>query len=95
MAKLVDELARRYHDRIVIFDSPPLLVSSESRLLANLMGQLLIVVEANKTPQSLVQESLGYLDSSKIIGLVLNKSQRAVTSYYGYGYGYGYGSRQE
>ena len=50
MARLVDEIASRYSDRIVIFDSPPLLATTESRVLASLMGQLVVVVEAAVVP---------------------------------------------
>ena len=32
------ELAERYSDRIIVFDSPPLLVTTESRVLATHMG---------------------------------------------------------
>ncbi|PIV88513.1 MAG: protein tyrosine kinase, partial [Hydrogenophilales bacterium CG17_big_fil_post_rev_8_21_14_2_50_63_12] len=41
----------RYPDRIVIFDSPPLLSTSEASVLATYMGQIVFVVEAERTPQ--------------------------------------------
>ena len=45
MRQITLELSSRYPDRIVIFDSPPLLLTSESRVLAGLMGQVVLVVE--------------------------------------------------
>lgn len=90
MRRLADELSLRYPDRIIIFDSPPLMLTSEARVLAGLMGQILVVVEESKTPQRVVTEALGMLDDSEIVGLVLNKSHRTFGGdYYGYGYGYG------
>ena len=41
----------RYADRILVFDAPPLLPSTESGVLASQMGQLVMVVEAERTPQ--------------------------------------------
>ena len=51
MNHLLAELADRYSDRIVVFDSPPLLVTTESRVLATHMGQIVMVVESNRTTQ--------------------------------------------
>lgn len=86
MADLTRELASRYPDRMVIFDSPPLLITSESVVLASHMGQIVFVVEANQTSQGAVKEALALLDDSKPIGLVLNKARKIITSdYYGYG----------
>ena len=93
MDDLIDELAKRFPDRIVIFDSPPLLVTTEAAVLAEKMGQIFMVVEAEKTHQQAVKDALQLLDQSKIIGLILNKNRIELKgSSYGYGrYGYGYG----
>jgi len=96
MRILLDELATRYHDRIVIFDSPPVLATSEAQVLANQMGQVVVVVEAVKTTQLILKEALEKISGANIAGLVLNKSRvKAGGSYYGYGYGYGYGHKPE
>ena len=44
MVSVVDVLSKTYPDRVVIFDSPPLLATSESRVLASQMGQIVVVV---------------------------------------------------
>lgn len=88
MHRLVDELSQRYPDRIVVFDSPPLAVTSEPRVLAGLVGQILIVVEAEKTSQRSVEEAINHIDKSKTIGFVLNKTKRSSGLEYGY-YGSG------
>jgi len=89
MGDLVNEPATRYADRIVIFDSPPLLPTAESRSLANHMGQVIVVVEANKTSQGSVDQALAALESCPIVMTMLNKASTAsVGGYYNYG-GYG------
>lgn len=91
MNNLIVDLANRYSDRIVIFDSPPLLATSEASVLASHMGQIVMVVEADRTPQAAVREALGQIeDSGAVISMLLNKTTpMRVSGYYGYGYGYG------
>jgi exopolysaccharide/PEP-CTERM locus tyrosine autokinase len=92
MKRLAKEMAERYPDRIVIFDSPPLLAATQAPVLANLVGQVVLVVEAEVTPQYIVQESAAKLDACKVVGCVLNKTKKGFGfTYYGLGYGYGYG----
>jgi len=89
MNALVQEIAHRYPDRIIIFDSPPLLLTSEAHVLATHMGQIVVVVEAEKTTQHALKESLRQLEGCPNINLVYNKSRRmhGVESYdYHYGY---------
>ena len=92
MHRLMLDLSRRYPDRVIVFDSPPLLQSTEAVVLANLMGQVVFVVAAEQTGQDAVTEAVHLLKGEKIIGMVLNKSRRRVSARYGYGYGYGYGN---
>lgn len=91
MAKIVHELACTYSDRVVIFDSPPLLVTSEAQVLSSSMGQIAIVVRAGKTPQRAVIDALESLDKTKAINVILNESAGAgpVGGYGTYGYGFG------
>lgn len=86
MRSLATEFSERYPDRVVIFDSPPLLVTSQASVLARLVGQVALVVEAGRTPQHLVKEALGMLDSTEIVGLVLNKSSQDLGTNYYYSY---------
>ena len=90
MDRLITDLASRYADRLVLFDSPPLLVTSESNVLASHMGQIVMVVESGKTPKSALREALSRLgDACGVVGLLLNKSALPnAGNYYGY-YGYG------
>ena len=78
MGKLVTELGQRYNNRMIIFDSPPLLPTSEAAILAEQMGQILLVVESNKTPKQAVLDAIKMLNKDKAIGLVLNKTRRSL-----------------
>jgi protein-tyrosine kinase len=91
MTSLVEEMGRRYDDRIIIFDSPPLLLTTESRVLATHMGQIVMVVQAEKTLQSQVRHALSTIESCPVKLLVLNQARGGDQAAYGYGYGYGYG----
>ena len=91
MEEVAARIGARSAHRIALFDSPPLLVTNEARVLASLMGQILLVVRAGVTPQQAVLEAIRYVDEEKPLGLVLNQSKgHSPGSYYGYGaYGYG------
>jgi len=88
MKNLVNEIANRYPDRIVIFDSPPLLLTSESHVLASNMGQIVLVVESERTTQHAVKESLRQLEGLSNVNLIYNKSREFPgTETYDYHYG--------
>jgi len=78
MGLLLKEFVQRYEDRIIIFDSPPLLQTSEARVLANQMGQIVLVVEAEKTTQQTVREALRQIETCEIVTLIYNKAKSFV-----------------
>lgn len=92
MARLLAEMASRYPDRIIVFDSPPLLATTEARVLATHMGQILVVVEAERTTHGAVTHALSTIEECPVKMMILNKSRGQTGGLYGYGYGYGYGS---
>lgn len=90
MARLINDMASRYPDRIIIFDSPPLLVTTESHVLASHMGQIVMVVEAERTLQAEVTQALATVDSCPVKLMILNKAKADFKRGYSYGYGYAY-----
>lgn len=87
MEEIMNHLIQRDPARIVLVDSPPLLLTSESRVLAQAVGQVVLVVRAGFTPQQAVLDAIEYLGENKHIGLILNQSLNAPVSGYYYGYG--------
>jgi receptor protein-tyrosine kinase len=91
MDNVVQQLATRFPQRVIVFDTPPLLQTSEAKVLANLAGQVILVVKAESTPQGAVAEALHILGDEKAVSLVLNQSRTAgEKDRYKYGYGYGF-----
>jgi len=84
-------LARLAHPRrIILFDSPPALMASQASVLATHVGQLLMVVRADRTTEADLREAVGLLSGCDEIRLLLNGTAFEVTgrrfgSYYGYG----------
>ncbi|CAA9889372.1 Protein-tyrosine kinase [Candidatus Methylobacter favarea] len=87
MILLAKQLSNRYPDRIVIFDSPPLLAATQGEILARLVGQVVLVIEAETTLQSMVMESVNKLASCDVVLAVLNKSRVGMEASYYYKYG--------
>jgi protein-tyrosine kinase len=86
MGDLVLEIGRKYHDRLVILDSPPCLMSSAPNTFAAIVGQVVLVVEANATQEGDVNAAIELLHSCPNLSLVLNKippwSGHSFGSYY-------------
>ena len=74
MSELLAEVSRRYPDRIVIFDSPPLLSTTESRVLASHMGQVLVVVQAERTTHATLENALSTVEGCPMVMTLLNRA---------------------
>lgn len=86
MEVVLDELESRDSTRLALIDSPPLLLTSESRVLAQQVGQIVLVVRAGVTPQQAVLDAIDDLGEGRPVSLILNQSTLARGGYY-YGYG--------
>lgn len=89
MTQLIQSLGRRFADRLLILDTPPCLSTSDPAILAQVVGQILFVVEANRTQREEIEASLDLIQSCPTITMVLNKQQMssrytfgAYSSYY-------------
>ena len=89
MDDIVEVLLNLSPRQIVIFDTPPLLQTSEAKVISGLAGQVVVVVRAEETPQGAVCAAVSMVDQDKAINMVLNQA-RAGLGEYRYGYGYGY-----
>ena len=83
MTRLIQSLGRRYADRLLILDAPPCLSTSDPAVLAPVVGQIVFVVEADRTQRNEVEASLDLIQACPNITLVLNKQQ--ISSRYTFG----------
>jgi exopolysaccharide/PEP-CTERM locus tyrosine autokinase len=81
MAELLEEVAARYQDRLVILDSPPPKLTAESAALAKYVDGILLVVKYGNTPKNSVTDLISKLGRNKIIGAVINNFDAGFTRY--------------
>ena len=88
MRNMINEMSDRYNDRIILFDTPPLMETTEGNVIMNFIGQVLVVVESSVTPSNIVKDAVSQIPSDKVIGMILNKSRQPGSGgYYGGHYG--------
>jgi len=82
--RLLTELSERYADRLVLFDAPPILVSSGTRHLASRVGQVIMVVQADSADSRAVTQAFEAVDACPLVSTVLNRSSLPDPGAYGY-----------
>jgi protein-tyrosine kinase len=87
---VLDGLAENHPSRIIIFDSAPALAASPASVLALNVGQVMMVVRADRTSESELRDALALVDGCPNISLLLNGSSyfgsnHSFGSYYGQG----------
>jgi exopolysaccharide/PEP-CTERM locus tyrosine autokinase len=94
MQELCESISAADPNRIVLFDSSPLLLTAEAPVLASEVGQVILVVRANKTPRQAVLDAYHRLDTSIPANLILTHAaaRESVNAYGGY---YGYGASEK
>jgi protein-tyrosine kinase len=86
MRQIATTLCARNPRRILLLDSPPLLITNEGRALVKLAGQVVLVVRAGETPRHAVQAAIDMVDEKQAGGVILNQLKVGFTEgYYGYG----------
>jgi receptor protein-tyrosine kinase len=80
---LFDEMTRRYADRFIIFDAAPCLASSDPTVLAELVGQIVFVVEADRTQTEEIDAAINLISACPNIGLLLNKVRNRSSDRFG------------
>jgi protein-tyrosine kinase len=77
---LVERIARRYPNAVVLLDAPPCLSTSDPSTLAPFVGQIVMVVEAERTQRNEIVAALDLVKACSLVTLMLNKI-RLTTSY--------------
>lgn len=89
MESLVNELSKRYDDRIIIFDTPPIMVAAESSVLASLVDGVILVVREATSRENEIQKTIDSIGKNKILGFVYNaQSVNIIDKSYSYRYNY-------
>lgn len=95
MEYVLEEFGGRNRRRLVVFDSSPLLATSESQALVSLMGQVVVVVAAGRTRRHALSSAMQNLKDSQYVGLILNMSRLpASENHYDRYYGRDSGDRE-
>ena len=76
MAQLVEDMKSRYQSRIIIFDLPPVLTSADALAFSPYVDAALLVVEEGTTQKQDIERAVELLDSTNIVGTVLNKAEK-------------------
>ena len=87
MSELLAEATERYHNRLIILDSPPPTLTAETSVLARWVEGIIIVVNHGKTPREGVSDVIDKMGREKIIGAVMNNFEVYSSRYYGKYYG--------
>ena len=90
MEQFTHELSLRFEARAIIVDTPPLLLTNEAQVLAEHMGQIVVVVDTGTTTHDSLAESLKSLNRDKPINAIMNRARGSLGNSYGDRYGGGY-----
>lgn len=82
MKALVSDIRNRYESRMVIFDLPPVLMTDDAMAFMPQVDCALLVVANGASTTSDVKEASRLLQTTNLIGAVLNKSEEKRSTYY-------------
>ncbi len=86
MRHIIAHLFARNPRRVLLLDSPPLLITNEGRTLVKVAGQVVLVVRAGYTSRQAVQDAVALFDERQAGGIIVNHlAVSGSDSYYGYG----------
>ncbi len=89
VSSAVERIGRRFSRHIIVLDTPPCLSTSDPSTLAPLVDQVIMVVEAEKTPRSELETSIDLVRACPNITLMLNKVRLTQHNTFGAYYHFG------
>ncbi len=84
MNQLMDQARVEFPGYCVIIDGPPILSTPDPLVVARYVDGVLVVVRAGQTPRDYLAKALQSLNSSKVMGIVLNGAELGISSKYYY-----------
>ncbi|MBO1076782.1 AAA family ATPase [Roseomonas marmotae] len=83
MADAIARIARLLPDHVLVLDTPPSLSSSDANALSSVAGQVLMVVDAERTQRNEVEAALDMIDACPLLQLVLNRVSMSANDRFG------------
>jgi capsular exopolysaccharide synthesis family protein len=72
MREFIDSLKRRYRERFIVLDAPPMSESADTQILSELCDYVVLVVPYAKVTVSQLEHCLRTIDRAKLLGVVFN-----------------------
>jgi len=79
---LINDVKTRYEERVVIFDLPPILNSDDAITILPKIDCVIMIVANGMSAQHEIEDSLRYLHETNLLGVVMNKSEENLKTYY-------------
>lgn len=76
MRRLVEALRRRYHERFIVVDGPPMSNIADIRILSELVDYVVIVAGYARTTNAQISKCIDAISEKKLIGVVFNDEPR-------------------
>jgi exopolysaccharide/PEP-CTERM locus tyrosine autokinase len=72
MQHFIDEIRSRYPDRYIFIDAPPVVDSSEARILTEVSDMVVLVVPHARATKEQIEAAIQSVDKEKLAGLIYN-----------------------
>jgi len=76
MKQMMDAVRRRYLERFVILDGPPMSKPADIRILSDLADYTLVVARYGRTTGTQIANCVGAITDKKLLGIVFNEEPR-------------------
>ncbi|HWP59955.1 MAG TPA: polysaccharide biosynthesis tyrosine autokinase [Candidatus Acidoferrales bacterium] len=86
MRDLLEQIRLRFPDHQIIVDTPPVLSTPDPLIVSREVDGIIMVVRARRTPKDYLAKSIQTLNSTKLMGIVLNDVSLGMGSRYYYYY---------
>lgn len=73
MENFIEMAKKRYPDRFIILDTPPIGYYAESQILASICDMAILVVRYGQTSESQIQTGIELISNDKLAGIIINK----------------------
>jgi Mrp family chromosome partitioning ATPase len=76
MKRMMDAVRRRYLERFVILDGPPMSRPADIRILSDLADYTIVVARYGRTTSTQIANCVGAITDKKLLGIVFNEEPR-------------------